>query len=254
MTDEERREKNRKYMREYARRWRAANPGKAAENQRRWRTANPERNQRNLRKWRDTNREKVRAAGRRQYAASGTKKRDYARQWRSDNREKVRAAVRKYREAHREASREYARQRRIADPEKNRENGRKWRLANPAKAKESMRQWRVANPDKVLYFKLLRLKRIKQATPPWADRKALRAIENACPTGHVPDHIYPIRGITPEGYRICGLHIPENLRYLTEDENKRRHNRMIDADLTATGFMLARQFVQDAHGLLLVQQ
>lgn len=63
---------------------------------------------------------------------------------------------------------------------------------------------------------------MRQATPPWADRDALRQFYLNTPDGHHVDHIMPLRGKT-----VSGLHIVENLQYLPALENIRKGNRVI---------------------------
>lgn len=62
---------------------------------------------------------------------------------------------------------------------------------------------------------------IKRATPPWADKKAISEFYQNCPPGYQVDHIIPLRGKT-----VSGLHILENLQYLTAQENLSKGNRM----------------------------
>lgn len=64
---------------------------------------------------------------------------------------------------------------------------------------------------------------IIQRTPPWADLKVIRAIYEACPPGHEVDHVLPLRGKT-----VSGLHVAENLQYLTKAENRAKANLLIE--------------------------
>ncbi len=72
----------------------------------------------------------------------------------------------------------------------------------------------------------MRRSRLRQCTPSWADRNAIRAIyaeakrltELTGVTHHV-DHYYPIAG-----RHVSGLHVHHNLRCLPAEENKRKHN------------------------------
>ena len=57
-------------------------------------------------------------------------------------------------------------------------------------------------------------------TPAWADHTAIRRFYAACPAGHQVDHVIPIRN-----KKVCGLHVLENLQYLSPDANKRKLNR-----------------------------
>jgi 5-methylcytosine-specific restriction endonuclease McrA len=62
--------------------------------------------------------------------------------------------------------------------------------------------------------------RLRNQTPTWADRKAIREFYANCPPGYEVDHIIPIS----KG----GLHILENLQYLTMEENRRKSNKLVD--------------------------
>ena len=42
---------------------------------------------------------------------------------------------------------------------------------------------------------------------------------------YVVDHIYPMRGST-----VSGLHVPSNLRVVTERENQKKYNKVLDND------------------------
>lgn len=74
---------------------------------------------------------------------------------------------------------------------------------------------------------------ISQATPPWADKQAIKDIYSECratakATGkkHHVDHYYPLRGEL-----VCGLHTPDNLVILTERQNIAKKNKVDPKDL-----------------------
>jgi len=61
------------------------------------------------------------------------------------------------------------------------------------------------------------------ATPEWLDEQQKVQIESfyeRCPKDMQVDHIVPLRS-----NKVCGLHVPWNLQYLTQTENIRKGNR-----------------------------
>jgi hypothetical protein len=60
-----------------------------------------------------------------------------------------------------------------------------------------------------------------QRTPKWADLKAIQLVYKLCPEGYHVDHIYPL-----QGEFVSGLHVENNLQYLTEKENLKKGNKM----------------------------
>tara|TARA_R110002153_G_scaffold269793_1_gene435691 strand:- start:102 stop:515 length:414 start_codon:yes stop_codon:yes gene_type:complete len=61
----------------------------------------------------------------------------------------------------------------------------------------------------------------KQATPPWADLEAIKEFYDNTPPGKNVDHEYAI-----QGENFSGLHIVENLQYLTPKENSAKGNKL----------------------------
>lgn len=53
--------------------------------------------------------------------------------------------------------------------------------------------------------------------PTWVDREAIKEVYRNRPEGMEVDHIIPLRGRT-----VSGLHVAENLQYLTRKENARK--------------------------------
>lgn len=92
---------------------------------------------------------------------------------------------------------------------------------------------RLQNPQKwrayMAEYARLRSAHLKQAQPPWADRKKIRDVYLACQmisemsgVPHHVDHIVPLRGKT-----VCGLHIETNLQILTASDNLRKSNSYV---------------------------
>jgi 5-methylcytosine-specific restriction endonuclease McrA len=113
--------------------------------------------------------------------------------------------------------------------------------ARPAEEKRAYRKvWKEHNELQVLADNKVRRRKHQQATPPWLDKKQKMqvrqlyqiAITMTQTTGehYVVDHIYPLRSDI-----VCGLHVPWNLRVITQAENLRKSNTLPD-DAEALAF------------------
>ena len=105
-----------------------------------------------------------------------------------------------------------------------------WAKANRDKANELQRRWRNRNPDKANAHDAARRAARINATPQWlsADQRQqivafyaeARRLTLTTGVRWVVDHIVALRG---RGVR--GLHVPWNLRVITEAENLRKGNK-----------------------------
>jgi hypothetical protein len=106
--------------------------------------------------------------------------------------------------------------------------------ARPDEAKNSYKKkYKEANPDMYRELVSLRRRRFRDATPKWLSpeqRMEIRfkyrlAIEMSRATGirYAVDHEVPI-----QGEDVCGLHVPWNLRVITQDENLKKSNKHVD--------------------------
>jgi hypothetical protein len=98
---------------------------------------------------------------------------------------------------------------------------------NPDKRAEWNRRWKQKNKGNGNAHKAKRKALILQATPKWADLKAIEAIyveamRRSQKTGkkYSVDHIVPLRSPL-----VCGLHCEANLRVMLLSENCKRANR-----------------------------
>jgi hypothetical protein len=118
--------------------------------------------------------------------------------------------------------------------EKNKEQVIARAYARPIEEKRRHRsEHKKNNPD--LYKELcsLRKRRHRQATPLWVGAKeklAIRALYSEAMrltklTGeqYVVDHIIPLHGET-----VCGLHTIKNLRVMTQEENLKKSNKLLE--------------------------
>ena len=97
--------------------------------------------------------------------------------------------------------------------------------------REYQQAWKERNPVWTRADTKARRRKHRSATPPWLTRKQKSeirqlyqiAITMTQTTGeqYVVDHIYPLRSEA-----VCGLHVPWNLRVVTQAENLRKSNSL----------------------------
>ena len=119
------------------------------------------------------------------------------------------------------------------------DSGYREKIANQKKAaynkrkdaiNEKRRERWLNDPDNParLYF---RSKYVRKQTPKWVSKSALVDIYWNCPKGMEVDHIIPLKGLI-DGRPVSGLHVPHNLQYLTVTQNRKKHNRVTERDIT----------------------
>ena len=92
---------------------------------------------------------------------------------------------------------------------------------NKVKARRARSAWGKRNKNHVNANVKLYSRRVRRATPKWADRDAMRRIyKEAGARGLEVDHIVPLHGVN-----VSGLHVPWNLQLLTREENAAKSNR-----------------------------
>ena len=92
--------------------------------------------------------------------------------------------------------------------------------------------WKANNKTQIRADTKARRRKHREATPPWLTRKQKSeirqlyqiAITMTQTTGeqYVVDHIVPLRS-----YEVCGLHVPWNLRVITQEENLKKSNKLV---------------------------
>jgi hypothetical protein len=98
----------------------------------------------------------------------------------------------------------------------------KWRLFN----KDKTREYRKENKHLYAHHAALRRKKVRQATPPWADLEKIKEIyrlaaEKTSTEGvkYEVDHIIPISNSI-----VSGLHWEGNLQIISKKENNKKSN------------------------------
>jgi len=123
--------------------------------------------------------------------------------------------------------------------EKNREAVIARAAARPVEERRRNRaEYKDRNVDVVRADTSVRKRRHRDATPKWLlpeERLAMRQLyiqarKLTAVTGerYVVDHIVPLRGEF-----VCGLHVPWNLRVITQEENLKKSNKLVDREETA---------------------
>ena len=102
--------------------------------------------------------------------------------------------------------------------------------------REYRNAWKENNKVQIRADTKARRRKHRQATPRWltrAQKSQIRqiyqiAITMSQTTGeqYVVDHIVPLRSD-----EVCGLHVPWNLRVITQEENLKKSNKLLDAPL-----------------------
>lgn len=108
---------------------------------------------------------------------------------------------------------------RKANPEKTLELARRTREANYNKALEATKRWRLSNLAYDAFRARTYRARKLQAVPLWAKLDEIKDFYLNRPEGMHVDHIVPLKGKT-----VCGLHVLNNLQYLTPKENRSKRN------------------------------
>lgn len=170
-----------------------------------------------VKKWETENRDKVKERHAKRYIA---------------NAEDIKAQQREHYNQNKEAKKLKSREWHKNNPEKAKAKGEKWRAANKDKLRELDRAYGQNNPDKICAKAAKRRSAKLQATPKWLieeDFEKIRQIYKEAKRlekldgikRHV-DHIIPL-----QGENVSGFHMLENLQILTESENVRKSNKLI---------------------------
>lgn len=142
-------------------------------------------------------------------------------------------------EARAEYFREYNRREDVKDRknewyQENKEQVIQAAATRPAQVKREYRNaWKETHKVQIRADTKARRRKHRDATPSWLTRKQKSeirqvyqiAITMTQTTGeqYVVDHIVPLRGTD-----VCGLHVPWNLRVITQEKNLVKSNKLVD--------------------------
>lgn len=97
---------------------------------------------------------------------------------------------------------------------------RSWADRNLEARKVYLKLWKRENSGKNASYCAKRRAAKLKAIPPWADLEKIKVFYQECPDGYHVDHIVPLQHPL-----VCGLHVSENLQYLTAEENLKKGNQ-----------------------------
>ena len=100
---------------------------------------------------------------------------------------------------------------------------------------EYRKKWRDNNPELSRAQVSLRKRRHREATPAWITQEQKQQIRGLYLSAqrlteitgerYVVDHIVPLISDA-----VCGLHVPWNLRVITQEENLKKSNKLVDSN------------------------
>ena len=140
---------------------------------------------------------------------------DYHTKYMEDNRDKHNSSVARYRLRH---------------PDRAKESDKRSRLKRKDAIKINKRKWQLDNKDKCAASSAKRRAAKIQRTPAWLTKDDHKTINHLfikaalftkyCGRRYNVDHIVPLQGDT-----VSGLHVPSNLRVISQTENQSKGNK-----------------------------
>lgn len=105
---------------------------------------------------------------------------------------------------------------------KMREYSKIYHQLNKEKRNKQIAEWKKNNLHVRRVYEANRRAFKLKATPSWSNKKDIKEFYFNCPKGFEVDHIIPLKG-----KNVCGLHVLNNLQYLTKSENCRKRNKLL---------------------------
>lgn len=98
--------------------------------------------------------------------------------------------------------------------------GKEHRDSNREYYRNHAREYYKNNKEYFIYHNSLRRARELKASPSWVNQEEIKNLYYNRPEGMHIDHIIPL-----VNRHVCGLHVKENLRYLSAEENRLKSNK-----------------------------
>lgn len=96
---------------------------------------------------------------------------------------------------------------------------KEWSNKNKQYVKDYISKWQKDNPGIVKAHSAKYRAKLLERTPCWADLDKITEFYKCCPEGFHVDHVIPL-----QGKFVSGLHVFQNLQYLTQSDNCKKHN------------------------------
>jgi len=115
--------------------------------------------------------------------------------------------------------------RRDDNPEKYKSYEQKYKDKHPDRCEKARKKYYNTDKGKIMwrYTANMRRARIKRQKIAEHFRKEIKQLYLACNIDNVIDHIFPLCG-----KNFCGLHVPWNLREMTQSDNNKKSNKFPD--------------------------
>jgi len=127
--------------------------------------------------------------------------------------------LKKYQEIHKEELTQYRAEWYQANKEAHNKNTKEWADNHRDKTRMFVSRWTKNNQKRKSASEAKRRCSKLQRTPNWSQEDLVKTFYLNCPKGMTVDHIVPL-----QGKLVSGLHVADNLQYLTPSENSSKNN------------------------------
>jgi len=132
---------------------------------------------------------------------------------------KRKECLKKYQEIHKEELTQYRAEWYQANKEAHNKNTKEWADNHRDKTRMFVSRWTKNNQKRKSASEAKRRCSKLQRTPNWSQEDLVKTFYLNCPKGMTVDHIVPL-----QGKLVSGLHVADNLQYLTPSENSSKNN------------------------------